>query len=163
MRTVRAILTTVSLSTLLVGCAATDKPSAEKETTMHVHDHAKPPTMAHRLQMAGAPAPFVAPLPSGGAYLPLIAPTRSVSMRSGVVTLESGAEIGWHSTGPNEELIICLSGAGLLQVEGQPDRALAAGQFAYNPPATPHNVANRAAEPLQYIFIVAPTVTDEAK
>lgn len=166
MRACLTILTTVSLSLLWAGCATPDKPSAEQGTSMQRHDHDHdhgPPTMARRLQMEGTPKPFVAPLPAGGAYLPLIAPSRSVSMRSGVVTLEPGAEIGWHSTGPNEELIICLSGAGVLAVEGQPDRPLAAGQFAYNPPQTPHNVINRGDEPLQYIFIVAPAVADDAE
>jgi quercetin dioxygenase-like cupin family protein len=171
MRACFAVLTTVSSSLLLAGCTALDKSPAKQQTSMHnhnhdhqhEHDHAGPPTMARRLQMEGPPEPFVAPLPAGGAYLPLIAPTRSVSMRSGVVTLEPGAAIGWHSTGPNEELIICLVGAGVLAVEGQPDRPLAAGQFAYNPPQTPHNVINRGDEPLQYIFIVAPAVADDAK
>ena len=56
--------------------------------------------------------PFVGPLPQGEAYSPLLAPPASVAMRSGLVTLDPGAECGEHSTESHEEMIVCLAGEG---------------------------------------------------
>ncbi|MEP0848572.1 MAG: cupin domain-containing protein [Phycisphaerae bacterium] len=103
--------------------------------------------------------PFVIPLPDSGAYVPLLNPPQGVpAMRSGLVTLAPGAECGQHTTGSHEEMIICLSGAGEIDVEGMGTARLSAGQAAYNPPNTRHNVRNTGSEPLRYVFVVAPRV-----
>ena len=99
--------------------------------------------------------PFVGPLPEGEAYSPLLAPPASVAMRSGLVTLDPGAECGEHSTESHEEMIVCLAGEGEIDAAGQ-TTPLAAGQMAYNPPNTLHNVRNTGAAAMRYLFIVAP-------
>jgi quercetin dioxygenase-like cupin family protein len=76
-------------------------------------------------------------------------------MRSGLVTLEPGAECGEHSTKSHEELIVCLAGEGEIEAAGR-TTPLAAGHMAYNPPNTLHNVRNSGATPMRYLFIVAP-------
>lgn len=101
--------------------------------------------------------PFVLPLPDSGAYVPLLNPPPGApAMRAGLVTLAPGAGCGQHTTGSYEELIICLSGAGEIDAEGLGTARLSAGQVAYNPPNTRHNVRNTGSEPLRYVFVVAP-------
>ena len=82
-------------------------------------------------------------------------------MRSGLVTLEPGAECGEHSTESHEELIVCLAGAGEIDAAGR-TTPLAAGHMAYNPPNTLHNVRNSGTTPMRYLFVVAPAPGEEA-
>lgn len=106
------------------------------------------------------PAPqrtaFVRPLPDTTEYVRLLSKEEGVRMRSGLVTLEPGKDCGWHSTDNYEELIICLAGAGEIETEGIGRRPIAAGQYAYNPPETKHNVFNTGTAALRYIYVVAP-------
>ena len=85
-------------------------------------------------------------------------------MRSGLVVLQPGESSGWHSTDEYEELIICLSGRGMVEVERNDGRNvdgsdLPAGHYAYNPPRTRHNVTNNGTEVMRYIYVVAPVTT----
>lgn len=100
--------------------------------------------------------PFVRELPAGPEYARLLAPPDSAGLRSGLVTLRPGEDCGWHSTEDHEEMIICLAGAGELRTSPRGRRALAAGQYAYNPPHTRHCVFNTGQENLRYIYVVAP-------
>lgn len=101
--------------------------------------------------------PLVMPLPDAAPYVPLLTPSaESITLRSGLVALAPGTECGEHTTGAHEELIICLSGAGEIYAEGLGTAPLAAGQIAYNPPHTRHNVRNTGSAPLRYVFVVAP-------
>ena len=77
-------------------------------------------------------------------------------MRSGFVRLTPGQSVGWHTTGPNEETLVVLHGKGAALIEGQPQQAFTAPALAYIPPATRHNVQNTGAEPLEYVYVVAP-------
>jgi mannose-6-phosphate isomerase-like protein (cupin superfamily) len=74
-------------------------------------------------------------------------------MHAGFVNLLPGEEIGSHSTGSNEELIIFLEGNGLIDVNGS-SQNIAEGYIAYNPPYTFHNVINNSTEILKYIYVV---------
>jgi quercetin dioxygenase-like cupin family protein len=76
-------------------------------------------------------------------------------MRSGLVTLAPGKDVGTHSTEDYEEMIIILEGQGELEAEGAGRRAIGAGQVAYNPPDTRHNVINTGDGPLRYIYVVS--------
>lgn len=101
-------------------------------------------------------APFIVSLPSdGSSYYEIIKNPPSVTMRSGLVTLKTGEEVGWHSTKNHEELIVILEGSGDVKAEGIGDFSVSKGQVVYMPPETPHNVINPNHEPLKYIFIVA--------
>lgn len=77
-------------------------------------------------------------------------------MRSGFVRLAPGQNIGWHTTGQNEEALVILHGKGAALIEGQPERAFTAPALAYIPPATRHNVQNTGTETLEYVYVVAP-------
>jgi len=118
-----------------------------------VHDHDQATTNDGA---AGHPyKPLVKALPETHEYARLLRPPESVTMRSGLVTLKPGENCGEHSTEGFEEMVICLEGAGQIETEGVGRRPLAAGQFAYNPPYTRHNVHNTGDQPMRYIYVVA--------
>ena len=77
-------------------------------------------------------------------------------MHSGRVVLQPGKDVGSHSTGNHEELIVVLRGEGVVEVQGMGRTLISAGKVAYNPPHAEHNVINTGAGPLEYIYIVAP-------
>jgi len=81
---------------------------------------------------------------------------RTAGMRSGRVYLAPGRACGEHSTKDREELLVFLSGRGELLI-GQKDRfEVGQGKVCYIPPRTPHDVKNTGAEPLVYVYCVAP-------
>ncbi len=81
---------------------------------------------------------------------------QTLGMRSGRVHLASGQACGQHSTKNHEELLIFLSGQGELQLGPDKRLAVGVGKVAYIPPETLHDVRNTGAEPLTYIYCVAP-------
>ena len=103
--------------------------------------------------------PFVFVLPAdGGPYAEIMKPPRTVTMRSGLVTLAPGKDVGLHSTEKNEEMLVILEGQGEVELEGFGRMQIAAGRTAYVPPKTRHNVFNTGTGPLKYIFVVSKTV-----
>jgi quercetin dioxygenase-like cupin family protein len=106
------------------------------------------------------PQPLTLPLecPKGDCPLLRGAP-QTTGMRSGFVRLEPGETVGWHTTGQNEEALVILRGQGEALIEGQPKLTLAGPGFAYIPPASRHNVANKGRELLEYVYVVAPAKT----
>ncbi|HBC47537.1 MAG TPA: hypothetical protein DEO84_07795 [candidate division Zixibacteria bacterium] len=102
--------------------------------------------------------PFIKTLPQESIdYFEILGKSESLVIRSGMVTLTPGKDVGWHSTKQYEELLIVLEGAGKLLAKGHPDLEIARGQIAYNPPQTEHNVVNTGTKPLRYIYVVACT------
>jgi mannose-6-phosphate isomerase-like protein (cupin superfamily) len=100
-------------------------------------------------------------LPSDGSgYRPVVKPPRAVNLRSGFVRLEPGGDVGRHSTGENEEMLVILQGRGALECEGCANLEIAGGQIAYVPPRTSHNVCNRGSVPLTYIYVVTRAAMD---
>ena len=97
---------------------------------------------------------FVKPLPdnvhnSGS----LLKPPESCSLRAGYVALapnEAGQE---HSTESYEEMLVILSGSGMLHYSGTAE-AVAARSIAYIPPHTKHFVQNTGSVTLSYVYIV---------
>ena len=99
--------------------------------------------------------PFVFTLPNDGSgSLSLMKPPRTSNLRSGFVRLEPGRDVGLHSTGENEEMLVVLDGRGTLECDGCGRMEMTGGQIAYVPPHTRHNVFNRGTAPLAYIYIV---------
>jgi quercetin dioxygenase-like cupin family protein len=89
-------------------------------------------------------------------YRPILTgPPASVTMRSGLVTLNPGKSVGVHSTEDFEELIIVLEGQGEVRIARQDPLAIHASVAAYCPPGTEHDVVNTGNTPLQYVFVVA--------
>lgn len=101
--------------------------------------------------------PSVFRLDAGGElHLPLLTEENARRMRAGMVTLAPGEECGRHSTEDHEELLVVLEGRGEAELDGYGNLALAAGEVAYIPPGTFHNVHNRGDGPLRYVYVVAP-------
>jgi len=99
----------------------------------------------------------VVALPTGsGTGSGLVRPPQSAGMRSGFVRLSPEQDVGLHSTGANEELIVVLTGHGDLVVDGQGVLHLHPLHVAYVPPQTKHDVICRGCEELQYVYAVSP-------
>jgi len=91
----------------------------------------------------------------GEKYFELLNGENASKMRSGCVTLKPGEQIGEHSTGNYEEMLVVLSGEGQLQNEKSETMIIGGGDIAYNPPGTMHNVINTGSNELKYIFVVS--------
>ena len=107
--------------------------------------------------------PLTCPLGEGGAaQLPSIdctllgGPPQTAGLRSGVVRLPAGNDVGWHTTGANEEELVILQGTGEADIEGQPAMLIGDGTIAYIPPQTRHDVKNTGTDVLAYVYVVAP-------
>jgi quercetin dioxygenase-like cupin family protein len=94
-------------------------------------------------------------LPSGDEHFEILSRQNAFRMRSGYVTLQPGKDVGTHSTEDFEEIIIIIEGHGELETEGSGRKAIGAGQIAYHPPDTRHNVINTDDKPLKYIYVVS--------
>ena len=81
---------------------------------------------------------------------------QTCGMRSGKVYLQPGASCGQHSTEHHEELLIFLSGQGLLLIGEKECLPVGEGKVCYIPPNTLHDIKNTGTEPLVYIYCVAP-------
>ena len=82
---------------------------------------------------------------------------QTCGMRSGRVYIEPGQSCGRHSTKQHEELLVFLSGRGLLLIGEQDSFQVGEGKVCYIPPYTDHDVKNIGTGPLTYIYCVAPT------
>ena len=103
--------------------------------------------------------PLAIKLKSKNKYLRLLSgPPQTAGMRSGLVRLKSGEEIGEHSTADKEEILIILKGRAKISLEKHPASTVRAGYLIYIPPHTSHNVTNTGRQLLRYVYIVAPAV-----
>lgn len=105
------------------------------------------------------PAPRIIPLAGNeNSFTRLLGgPPDSAGMRSGLVQLEAGAEVGQHSTGIREEIIIVLEGEGRVEFDGHGPELIRPDLVAYCPPQTSHNVVCVGPRVLRYVYVVAPT------
>ena len=105
-----------------------------------------------------SPTAWVQTLNDQPEYQPLLrGEPQTHGMRSGRVYLKPGENCGLHSTKGHEEQLVFLAGRGqaLIGDERMP-QDVAAGQIAYIPPHTQHDIKNTGSEPLIYIYCVAP-------
>ena len=103
------------------------------------------------------PRPLTLPLQCAQADCPLLhGVPQTTGMRSGFVRLKTGATVGWHTTGKNEEALVILRGHGEALIDGQAKQSFTAPALVYIPPTTRHNVANTGKELLEYAYVVAP-------
>ena len=84
---------------------------------------------------------------------------QSYGLKAGRVFLEPGQACGQHSTHDREELLVILSGKGLLKTGEGDEQKIAQGKIAYIPPQTQHDVQNDGSDPLVYVFCVVPANT----
>jgi quercetin dioxygenase-like cupin family protein len=102
-----------------------------------------------------APVPFILDLPNDTAkHFEILNSSRSIKLHSGMVCLMPGQDVGNHTTGDHEELLVILEGRGELEAEGLGRKPIVSGQVAYNPPKTTHNVFNTGTDNMRYIYIV---------
>jgi mannose-6-phosphate isomerase-like protein (cupin superfamily) len=85
-------------------------------------------------------------------------PPQTCGMRAGRVYLDPGQYCGQHSTENNEEILIFLSGQGLLLIGESVSFCVGKGKISYIPPNTDHDVKNIGEDPLIYIYCVAPVI-----
>lgn len=101
--------------------------------------------------------PLVIKLESSDKYLRLLGgQPQTTGMRSGLVSLKPGEEIGEHSTENREESLIILSGEAQIFCAGHPAFTASAASLVYIPPHTAHNVKNPGKGQLKYVYIVSP-------
>lgn len=81
----------------------------------------------------------------------LVSSSDSKQVRSGLVVLEHGTEVGEHETGGGEELILFLEGTAELSGEEQ-TRTVHAPAAALIPAHTSHNVRNKSKALLRYVY-----------
>lgn len=107
--------------------------------------------------MASSAKVIITELNRKGEYQRLLAgQPQTCGMRSGRVYIEPGQSCGQHSTKDYEELLVFLSGQGLLLIGEQDSHQVGKGKVCYIPPHTDHDVKNPGTEPLIYIYCVAP-------
>jgi len=87
----------------------------------------------------------------------LSGPPGTVSMRSGLITLQPRQTVGKHTTGHHEEMLVILEGEGKMLFDDGTTLALAANHVLYCPPDTGHDVLNTGPGVLRYIYIVSST------
>ena len=85
----------------------------------------------------------------------LSGPPGTLQMKSGLVSLKPGDNVGIHSTENREELIIVMEGKGEMIFDGYDSVKLCRGENAYCPPYTEHNVINTGDKMLRYIYVVS--------
>jgi len=88
---------------------------------------------------------------------------QTCGMRSGRVYIQPGQSCGSHSTKHHEELLVFLSGQGLLLIGEQDSHQVGKGKVCYIPPHTVHDVKNPGTEPLIYIYCVAPASVESGE
>ena len=109
------------------------------------------------MSQPNAKRPRVIDWMGGPSYRPLLeGEPATCGMRSGRVELAPGEEIGEHSTGRHEEVLVVIDGTGQVHVEGHDPLTIRGGQEAYIPPQSTHNVRNTGEATLRYIYVVAP-------
>ena len=87
----------------------------------------------------------------------LSGPPDTVSMRSGLITLQPQQTVGKHTTGHHEEMLVVLEGEGKMLFDDGTSIAFAANHVLYCPPETGHDVLNTGTGTLRYVYIVAST------
>jgi mannose-6-phosphate isomerase-like protein (cupin superfamily) len=100
--------------------------------------------------------PFVLSLSLDGIkHFPILDSSRGVGMRSALVTLQPGENVGSHNTGGCEELLVFLDGIGEVQAQGFGKQRVSRESVVYIPAANQHDVSNVGSTPLRYVYIVS--------
>ena len=82
----------------------------------------------------------------------LISASESKQIRSGLVVLEEGKDVGEHETGNGEELIVFLQGTAEVTGDGE-SKTVNAPAAVLVPARTAHNVRNPLKVPLRYLYV----------
>jgi len=82
-----------------------------------------------------------------------LAETRKI--KSGLVILKSGEEVGEHITDHREEVILVLAGQAVIQCQGERDVVVGPEELVYIPSEKKHNVRNDQVTDLKYLHLVS--------
>ncbi len=86
---------------------------------------------------------------------PILTAENANKMKSGMIFLQPGEEVGEHSTNEKEEIIIVLEGKATVEIDGQLFSEVDHGAVVYIPFQTIHNVRNRSDAKLRYIYVAS--------
>jgi len=81
----------------------------------------------------------------------VVSRAQSSQLHAGFVVLESGKEVGEHSTEDGEELIVVVEGKGEVTSEGRTEK-IEAPCVVLVPAHTAHNIRNRSKGLLKYLY-----------
>jgi quercetin dioxygenase-like cupin family protein len=90
-------------------------------------------------------------------YFPILTETNSKCVESGYVTLAPGQDVGFHSTGSYEELVITLEGRGEMETKDLGRTAFAQGVVLHAFPNSEHDIWNTGDTVLRYIYVASDT------
>ncbi len=82
----------------------------------------------------------------------LVTPEDSKRVRSRVVVLGPGEEVGVHTSGTNEEVIVILEGKAAVMSGGTLQNAVL-GQAVFIGQNETHNIVNNTNQAVKYIYI----------
>jgi len=81
--------------------------------------------------------------------------SKTVGLRSGLVTLKPQESVGEHKTSKKEEALIVLKGNATVCYGKNKQIKASQGSFVYIPPETRHNVKNSGNKILQYVYVTS--------
>ena len=84
--------------------------------------------------------------------------SETYGIKAGHVILKPGENIGRHTTGEYEEVIVVLKGSGELKLDGRDVSKIGSNTILYIPPQTFHDVRNIGIRKLEYIFITSKAI-----
>ena len=76
-------------------------------------------------------------------------------IKTGLVILQPGEEIGYHVTDNREEVILVLEGEAVVELEGENEQVVKKDHLVYIPTNKEHNVRNKSDRLLRYIYLVS--------
>jgi quercetin dioxygenase-like cupin family protein len=82
----------------------------------------------------------------------LVAASEGHQLSSGYVLLKPGKEVGEHTTGSGEELIVIMDGVATVSCGGK-TRTVRAPATVFVPTHTIHNVRNNSKRLLRYVYV----------
>ncbi|MFH0830297.1 MAG: cupin domain-containing protein [Candidatus Aenigmatarchaeota archaeon] len=83
-----------------------------------------------------------------------VTPEDAERIKSSVVILQPGQEVGEHITSDKEEVLIMLEGIATVMLRKE-ELTVGSGHAVYIPKSMPHNVINRSNTPLRYVYVVS--------
>lgn len=84
----------------------------------------------------------------------LVKPPQTKQIKTGLIVLAPGEDVGWHITKKREEIIIILKGRAVVECQGQ-KRNVVEGDFIYIEAEKEHNVFNKGKEELRYLYLIS--------
>ena len=76
-------------------------------------------------------------------------------IKTGLVILQPGEEVGYHVTDNREEVILILEGEAVVELEGENEQVVKKDYLVYIPTNKEHNVRNKSDRLLRYIYLVS--------